>query len=224
MNALIIEEDIISAEDIINYDMDSSQYDVNEEKEKVQEHDVDEDIRYEEENEENELDISWIKQFEEEDSKYTDFYAENVHFVHLRIIYINKNSEIIKVKQEQFHLLNPNYISRDELLFIIKNNCAHDAKKYDILSIAKFNIDLSPLDLKSFIKSKDDLLGEIYLTPLSHVYPVTLEKTITMLQDLNELLIVFYDVKPTIKPNMSVTKRIRFTPSRNKTIKNNLKT
>lgn len=168
------------------------------------------------------LDMSWATDFLEEDAKYADFYEENVTFVQLRVLYVDKNSEIIKVKQEMIQLMSPNCVSREELLYIIKTNRMHEDKYYEMLSIAKFNIDLRASDLKSFLKSTNPRLGEIYLSTSQEVDSMTFNKTIGALQHLNELLIVFYNVKPVIKPNMNVTKRIRFTSvARNKTVKNN---
>jgi hypothetical protein len=165
------------------------------------------------------LDMSWAEDFLEEDTKYADFYEENVTFIQLRILYVDKNSEIIKVKQEMIQLMSPNCVSREELLYIIKTNRTHENKYYGMLSIAKFNIDLHASDLKPFLKSTQKQLGDIYLSTSNQVDTITFNKTIGALQKLNELLIIYYDVKPTMKPNMSATKRIRFTNSRNKTAK-----
>ena len=168
------------------------------------------------------LDMSWADTFTEEDAKFADFYEENVLFVQLRILYVDKDSEIIKTKQEIIHLASPNYVSREELLYIIKTNRTHDDKYYGMLSIAKFNIDLSPSDLTSFLKSPRKRMGDVYLTPLNEVDSITFNKTISILQALNELLVVFYDVKPISKLNTRITKRIRFTPNLcKKTLKNN---
>lgn len=172
------------------------------------------------------FDMKWADDFMEEDAKYAEFYEENVTFVRLRILYVDKDSEIVKVKQETIQLTTPNCVTREELLYMIKTNRTHEGKYYGMLSIAKFNIDLSSSDMKSFLKSGQPN-GDIYLTVSQEVDTQTFNKTIGALQDLNELLITFYDVKPTVKPNMNVTKRVRFTPNRNKTInnkQNNLKT
>jgi len=170
-----------------------------------------------------ELDMSWADDFTEECENYSEFYEENVTQVGLRILYVDKNSEIIRVKKETIRLMTPNCVSREELLYIIKTNRVHDDKYYEMLSIAKFNIDLSSSDLKSFLKSNQPHLGDIYLTISHEVDAISFNKTIGALQDLNELLITFYNVKPVSKPNMNVTKRVRFTPHHNKTIKNDKK-
>lgn len=139
------------------------------------------------------LDMSWAEEFLEEDAKYADFYEGNVTFIQLRILYVDKNNEIVKAKRETIQLMNANCLSREELLYIIKKNKTQEGKCYETLSIAKFNIDLRGTDIKTFLKSKKTRLGDIYLSPLKEVDSVTYNKTIGALQKLNEILIIFYD-------------------------------
>jgi len=169
------------------------------------------------------LDMSWIQDFVEEDSKYTDFYEEDVTFVQLRILYANQANEICKIMTEKFHMLEPNKISKEELLQIIKERRTIENKYYNMVSIMKYNIDLSPQNIKSFIKSPAKNRGDAYLTALSCVDTIHFEKTITIFQDLNELFIVYYDTKPesVLRRNRAITKRVRYTPYSNKTVKNN---
>jgi hypothetical protein len=169
------------------------------------------------------LDMSWIQDFAEEDSKYSDFYEEDVTFVQLRILYANQANEICKIMTEKFHMLEPNKISREELLQIIKERRTLENKYYNMVSIMKYNIDLSPQNVKSFIKSPIKSAHDTYLTALNCVETVHFEKTITIFQDLNELFIVYYDTKPesVTRHNRAATKRVRYTPYSNKTVKNN---
>ena len=169
------------------------------------------------------LDMSWIQDFAEEDSKYSDFYEEDVSFVQLRILYANQSNEICKIITEKFHMMEPNKISREELLQIIKERRTLENKYYNMVSIMKYNIDLSPQNIKSFIKTPTKGVRDTYLTALNRVETVHFEKTITIFQDLNELFIVYYDTKPesVARNNRAVTKRVRYTPHSNKTIKNN---
>ena len=133
--------------------------------------------------------ISWIKRFNEDDAKYSDFYADDLSFITLRIVYINDRNEIIKAKTEK-HLMHeePNFMSRNELLRIIKNNCIEN----DVLSILKYNINLSPINLKPFLNSHDKNIGLQFLTLVRRIDAVQFEQTITMFQDLNDLIVIFY--------------------------------
>jgi hypothetical protein len=177
----------------------------------------------EQESEINENDYGWIKRFDEEDKCYSDFYAENLTFIQLRMIYVNKSGEINKLKTEKHILIEPNCLTRNEILRIIKHNCIENDVKYSILSILKYNITLSPVNLKSFLKSNDKYIGTKFLTLVRNIDAIHFEQTITMLQDLNELLIFFY-IKPDSKSESTnqsqsqsqshnVTKKIIFTPA-----------
>jgi hypothetical protein len=181
---------------------------------------------YEQDQEEeiNENDYGWIKTFDEEDKCYSDFYAENLTFIQLRMIYVNKCGEINKLKTEKHILIEPNCLTRNEILRIIKHNCIENDVKYSVLSILKYNITLSPVNLKSFLKSNDKYIGTKFLTLVRNIDAIHFEQTITMLQDLNELLIFFY-IKPDASDSSAtannshthsshnVTKKIIFTPS-----------
>lgn len=48
------------------------------------------------------LDDDWICNFEKNDKLYKDFYKDDVYFINLHIVYVNKNYEIEKLKQEIF--------------------------------------------------------------------------------------------------------------------------
>lgn len=150
----------------------------------------------------NENDYGWIKTFDEEDKCYSDFYAENLTFIQLRMIYVNKYGEINKLKTEKHILTEPNCLTRNEILRIIKHNCIENEVKYSILSILKYNITLSPVNLKSFLKSTDKYIGTKFLTLVRNIDAIHFEQTITMLQDLNELLIFFY-IKPDASDSMN---------------------
>lgn len=171
------------------------------------------------------LDMSWMEESAIEDSKYTDFYEEDVAFVQLRILYINPVNEISKIITEKLSLREPNKISKEEMLHIIKERRTLDKKRYNMVSVAKYNIDLSPHHIKSFIKTPlSKGTSNPFLTALNQIETVHFNKTITMFQDMNELFITYYDTKPggdASTPHRAITKRVRYTPNRNKTIKNN---
>jgi hypothetical protein len=173
------------------------------------------------------LDMSWIEESAIEDSKYTDFYEDDVTFVQLRILYINGANEICKIVTEKFHMLEPNKISKEELLQIIKERRTLANKHYNMVSVMKYNFDLSPHRIKPFIKMSPTIIGKEggspFLTSLNQIETVHFRRTITMFQDLNELFITYYDTKPesVTRPTRAATKRVRYTPNRNKTIKNN---
>ena len=70
----------------------------------------------------NYLDDEWINNFENTDKLYEDFYKDDLYYINLRVIYVNRDSEIDKIKRESFLLKEKNLISREEILEILKKN------------------------------------------------------------------------------------------------------
>lgn len=152
----------------------------------------------EEENEDqykdSDMDISWINEFEKIDKDYESLYIDDVENIMLHFIYINKEDEIEKIQQKMFILKEKNNISREEIIGILKNHNFLNEKKYTISSILKYNIDLDPQDIRNYLTTnKTDNNTSDYLTVIKHIDDICLNKTISMFQDLNDLLIVFYE-------------------------------
>ena len=114
-------------------------------------------------------------------------------------------------------------VPSSELMNIIKSYSILDHTKYSVLGILKYNITLSPHNLKSFLHHKTNALkqGQEYLTPVHTIDTITFDKTINIFQDINDLVIIFYN--PTIGKcySHSVTKRIRISKL-NKTTRKNM--
>ena len=141
----------------------------------------------------DDYDLSWITEFETSDKEYKDFYVDDLMFIKLHVIYLDKDINITNLKEENVFMKKSNLLTREEVLRIIKNNCIYNDIRYNVLSILKYNITLSPHNLKSFLKSKDKFIGANYLTPIRNIDAITFEPTITILQDINELMIIFFE-------------------------------
>jgi hypothetical protein len=148
-----------------------------------------------EEEKEINLDTSWIEEFEREEKDYKEYYREDLQSIKVHCIYVNKNNDIDKIKEERIFMRQPNYLSGDQVLTLIKKNAIQDNVKYALLSILKYNITLEPTNLKTFIKYKTDLKGQgdIFLTSIKKIDDISFEKTISMFHDLNDLFILFYE-------------------------------
>ena len=173
---------------------------------------------------ENELNDEWINNFENTDKLYQDFYKDNLYYVNLKFIYINRENEIEKIKQESFLMSKPNYISREEILQILKESSIDTDKRYSLLSILKYNITLDADDIKNYLLLKNEERN--FLNIIKNIDAISFDKTISMFQDLNDLILVFYEKSNEIKkidPN-NITKRIYLRSNTNKkTIKKQYK-
>jgi hypothetical protein len=169
------------------------------------------------------LNDDWINNFEKTDKLYQDFYKDDLYYINLQLIYVNRYSEIEKIKQESFLMTTPNFISREEILQILKKNSDTNERRYKLLTILKYNITLDADDIKDFLKSTNN---DVFLTVVKNIDAITFEKTINMLQDLNDLIFIFYEKSDELKkPNPNnITKKLHLIPNtRKKTIKKQYK-
>jgi hypothetical protein len=138
----------------------------------------------------NNLDDEWINNFEKTDRLYQDFYKDDLYYVNLRVIYINRDNEIDKIKHESFLLTNPNIISSEEILGILKKNSTDNKTKYTLLSILRYNILLEPDEVKNYLTNNE---SQNYLSVIKNIDTITFDKSISMFHDLNDLIIIFYE-------------------------------
>jgi hypothetical protein len=171
-----------------------------------------------------ELNDDWINNFDKIDNLYKDFYKDDLYYVNIDFIYLNKINEIEKIKKETFLLSVQNSITKDELIGLLKRNMIENDKKYSLLSILKYNITLEPDDIKNFLLSDDtSLYNDKFLIVNKHIDTIIFEKTINMFQDLNNIYFIFYEKSKPLQHSGNsniITKKVYLTPSyKKKTIK-----
>jgi hypothetical protein len=91
------------------------------------------------------LDSTWIQQFETLDKEYKNYYSEEISFIRIHSIYIDNDNNIEKVREEKLLLKTNGILQKEELLSIIKHNCFSNEVKYSLLYILKFNINIEGL-------------------------------------------------------------------------------
>ena len=148
----------------------------------------------------NKLDDDWIYEFEKTDKLYEDFYKDNLYYVNLRVIYINRGNEIDKIKHETFLLNNKNKISHEEVIGILKKNSIDNERKYSLLSILRYNIVLEPDEITNYLLNNNN---PDYLSVIKNIDDITFDKSITMFHDLNDLILIFYEKSNEIIKNNS---------------------
>ncbi len=155
----------------------------------------------------NNLDDEWINEFEKTDKLYQDFYKDDLYYINLRVVYVNRNNEIDKITNESFFLTTKNHISREEVLGILKKISTNNERDYSLLSILKYNINLEPHEIPNYLTSD---YNNNYLSVIKNIDAVTLEKSISMFHDLNDMIFILYEKSKELKkvnPNNN-TKRI----------------
>jgi hypothetical protein len=141
------------------------------------------------------IDSSWIEEFEILDKEYKDYYTEDLAVINIHFIYVNKYDEIERILGNKLILKTPGIISKEEILGLIKHNIISNEIKYSLLYILKFNINLEPIYLKTFIRNKEPLanIGNQFIQSIKNIDEIKLDKSISMFHDLNDLLIIFHD-------------------------------
>jgi hypothetical protein len=173
---------------------------------------------------ENKLNDEWINNFEKTDKLYQEFYKDNIYYVNLNFIYINRNNEIEKVNKESFLMSKPNYISREEIIQILRMSSINNYKRYSLLSILKYNITLDADEVNKFLMFSNEKIN--YLNIVKNIDTIPFDKTINMFQDLNDLIIILYEKSQELKvtDHNNITKKIYIHSNNNKrTIKKRYK-
>ena len=130
------------------------------------------------------LDTSWINEFEKVDKDYESFYMEKLNYVKITFIYVNKLDEIDRVKEDKIFINNTNIISKEEIIEILKKNSIIENKKFKIITILKYNLDLEPLEVRKFLLNNDNNTNtdNSYLSVIKSITEIKWEKSISMFQ------------------------------------------
>jgi len=165
------------------------------------------------------LDESWIIEYENQYNIYNNYYKEDINYIKLSCIYLNSINGIENVKEEMIILSQKNILSRVEILRFIKNNNIRNSLQYNLLFLLKYNIDLDPINLYTFLKNPNNIS---YLTSVTMINDIIFKPTITLFHDLNNLIIIFY---PKTNNSQTITKKVYIKKSinKNKTIRNTFK-
>jgi hypothetical protein len=100
---------------------------------------------------------------------------------------------------------SPNYISREEMIGILKKNTIDNKRKYTLMSILKYVVNLEPDEIKYFLSNTDHYP---FLKVIKNIDAITFEKSINMFQDLNDLILVFFEKSTETKSANNYTKKI----------------
>jgi hypothetical protein len=134
--------------------------------------------------EDEDIDINILEEFNKNMLKYNDFYKENVETIKIKILYINKDNLLVNIKRDDLILSTPNIISNGEIIKILKLNNVAMNKKFKMYCMSLYNVSIDSENIE-YIKEEN------FLTNINQINDVKIEPTINILQDLNELLIVF---------------------------------
>jgi hypothetical protein len=165
-----------------------------------------------------ELDMSWVDELNETINNYKEFYKEKCFQVFLYYLYISKTNELLFIKKEKIGIENG--ICKSEML-LSKNKLA----EFKLSSLAKFNIDIEPHEIVNGFFFKD--IAHEYFTTYNTIQDIHFNDTVSFLQNINTLFLVFKEQEQTNKEERKKdktkkdkTKKVSFLLHHNKTRKN----
>lgn len=136
-----------------------------------------------------ELDTEIIDEFEREDEIYKDFYKDKLDGVKLFVLYIGNNNELFHIKKD-YITLNENKIEKNTLIKLIKHYIMYDSKKYRLISILKWNINIEPDEISKYLKDETDF---DFITNIRHLKTINFDDSINLFHNLNSLYLIFHE-------------------------------
>jgi hypothetical protein len=165
----------------------------------------------------DEIDTNWIEEYEKKEQEYDFFYKDTVDNIQLYFLYVNLDNEILKVSKETLEL-NNNFLTKEELVHIIKKNEIDKDISYKLTGLLKYNITLDPENIEEF--AAISTYNENFLESLKDIHDLHFKDTITIFQNMNGLYFIYQEKAKKLKSN---TKKIYLEKSHRRTKKSNLK-
>lgn len=103
---------------------------------------------------ESNLDVSWIAEQQRIQNIETNYCREPVTDIQIYSLYINKNSYIEKITRKKHDIVD-NVLTRDAVLGIIQNNKRMNSKKYKLMDVLVYHVDLEPQHIQTYSQTND---------------------------------------------------------------------
>jgi hypothetical protein len=164
-----------------------------------------------------ELDNSWINDYELKELNYNDFYKDDIKYIKIYYLLINRKLTLENIYEENFFLESKNKLKKHELISIVnkyKEANKKSNKKIKLLSLLKYNVDIDSDEVINYLKN--DTEDTVFLDSLKNLNDVDFKQSISMFEDLNSLFCVFIESNETT----TQTKRIVLHNKNKKTKKN----
>ena len=168
------------------------------------------------EEEYDDIETSWIDDFENIDALYNDFYTEEIDSLSVHYLYVNKKSELFHIEKDIIDISN-SVLEKKDLKKILIKNMYLDNKYYRPISIIKYNITIPPKDIDYYIKNSEEFE---FIEPKNSINDINFEESITLFHDINSVYIVFHEQTKTNTKKVFIKSNKL---SKRKTKKNKLK-
>lgn len=142
------------------------------------------------------LDISWIQEHEKETNIDEKYFREPMKNISVYYIYIN-NHEIEKIDNDIINIFSLSEskelgISKECILHIIQNKKKKDEKKYKLIDILLYHVNLEPEIIQNYSKSENiDELSKGFFKVLSIFDDILIPDSIFIFHSINSLYFIF---------------------------------
>ena len=168
------------------------------------------------EDNELELDVSWIQMYKDQEKNYDDFYKEKPESIEMFFLYINQDSELETINTTNYILDLNASIPKDNLINVIKEHRYKNGKKYSLKNLLKYNVTLEPEDVIHML-SVDNNEGSTFISEESYNRDIHFADTVCILQNLNSLYFIFNETSPKLRRLQQQTRKITCDPANGKT-------
>ena len=149
---------------------------------------------------------------------YKKFKLKRIKDINIYLTYINRENEIEIVSREKLYIKNrQNTITRNQLIYIIKNCQRRSNISYKLVSIMVYNINVTPETLTDYIEKPEDFVS---LFTLSRIDSFELQSTISMLKDFNAIYFFFSELPQQPIPSLALPESREKGEKNNKEIQN----
>jgi hypothetical protein len=143
------------------------------------------------------------------------FVEEEIDSLNIAIIYTDQ-SKIVNTSNYNYKLNNKGILSKEELLYIIKNKLIVDDVKFRLISISLFHLSLKADEVKDYMNSDVGTTPADNLIHYKNITDIPIIPTVNIFSDLSTLYILLN--KHTMTTN-NTTKRIYMNTTSHKTRK-----
>lgn len=155
----------------------------------------------------NDFNLSWLDEHKRLTDMQQNYMRENMQNIKIHSIYINTKSFIDKIDSNDQDLvtvgLTHSVLHNEKVLQLVQNNRNHiPGKKYKLLDILVYNIDIEPEHVQNFVQNSTGY-DTSFLKKIPIIDDITIPASIFIFHDLNAIYFVFEEIESdeyTLKP------------------------
>jgi hypothetical protein len=146
------------------------------------------------------LDEEWIKDAMNEEKSYSRFYKSPVQKIVCYSLFVDLSQNLIKLNRQYLQTNNNGILENSIVMNLISNDTKDEFKKFRILHVLNFNLDIEPADINKFIDNYDfTSIKKTYLKELSYTSDIIFKDTIHYLHPINSLILIYKEKISSLK-------------------------